>query len=299
MAPMTGVVDDDWSPDIASSPTDLAGKSLLVVGGTSGLGQAIAVKAAKQGAAVTVVGRSFKDDPNEIKFIKADLSLMKEAKRIGETIENAYAFDVVLLTTGILAGPEREVSEEGIEMDMAVSYLSRLVILKHLVPRLKKDKCRVFIMGFPGSNQTNIKPDDLNSEKSYEGALGFVHTNTVAGNECLVLDYASKSDTILFFGLNPGLIKTGIRDNLYKSGVMKYVGPVVEWMLGLVSTSPDGYAANMVPLLFCPTLDDHNGAMFNPKAQPVKPSEQFTEDPELISKFVQGGEKLVKEKAGV
>ena len=196
MAPMTGTVVTDWKPDIASSPKDLKGKNVAVIGGTSGLGRAIALKAAEDGATVTVVGRSFEDDPDKIKFIKADLSSMKEAKRIGETIDPLV--DVVVFTTGIFAKAERVETEEGIELDMAVSYLSRVVILKFLVPRLTKNQSRVFIMGFPGGALDPINVEDLNSEKSYKGGPDWVHFNTVAGNEALVLDWSNVSTDVKF-----------------------------------------------------------------------------------------------------
>jgi len=42
---------------------DLSSKRLAVVGGTNGLGRAIAQQALARGAEVTVVGRTFRDDP--------------------------------------------------------------------------------------------------------------------------------------------------------------------------------------------------------------------------------------------
>jgi NADPH-dependent 2,4-dienoyl-CoA reductase/sulfur reductase-like enzyme len=42
---------------------DLSGKKLVAVGGTNGLGQAIARQAHARGAEVTVVGRTFRDEP--------------------------------------------------------------------------------------------------------------------------------------------------------------------------------------------------------------------------------------------
>ena len=77
---------------------ELARKTLFVVGGTSGLGRAIAIEAASNGCTVTVVGRFFQNDPG-IKFVQADLSEMKTAKSVGETVEAA---EVVLFTTGIV-----------------------------------------------------------------------------------------------------------------------------------------------------------------------------------------------------
>jgi hypothetical protein len=242
---------------------------------------------------VTVVGRSFKDDAKTIKFVQADLSLMTEAKKIGETIPPA---DIVVLTTGIIAAKTRQETSEGIEMDMAVSFLSRLVILKYLTPRLKPGS-RVFVMGFPGSNSGVKSLDDWNWEKSYEGGFGACHMNTVAGNEALVLDYASKSNGILYFGLNPGLIKTGIRSNVYTTGAMKYMGPVLEGMLGLMSPTPKSYAKKIVPLLVSSSLEIHNGSMFNHKAEPVQVSEYLTS--EVRSQIMAASHELVKSKTGI
>jgi NAD(P)-dependent dehydrogenase (short-subunit alcohol dehydrogenase family) len=45
---------------VAASALDLKSKTVAVIGGTSGVGRALALCAASKGAAVTVVGRSFK-----------------------------------------------------------------------------------------------------------------------------------------------------------------------------------------------------------------------------------------------
>jgi NAD(P)-dependent dehydrogenase (short-subunit alcohol dehydrogenase family) len=138
------------------SSLDLKGWKVVVVGGTGGLGRAISRLLASRGASVTVVGQTFRDaGVAGIEFIKADLSLMREAERIGKALP-AEKLDLVVFTTGIFAAPTREVTAEGIERDMAVSYLSRLVIVREIAPRLGKDrpatqmKPRVFIMGYPG-----------------------------------------------------------------------------------------------------------------------------------------------------
>jgi NAD(P)-dependent dehydrogenase (short-subunit alcohol dehydrogenase family) len=69
---------------VAASALDLGGKRVVVVGGTDGLGRAVARLAAARGADVTVVGRTFRDaGDSRIKFMKADLSLMREAARVG------------------------------------------------------------------------------------------------------------------------------------------------------------------------------------------------------------------------
>lgn len=241
----------------------LTGKKVLVVGGTGGLGQAISRRLAKAGAEVTVVGQTFRDEGTaRLSFVKADLSSMKEAKRIGETLDASA--DVVLLTTGIFAAPERQVTGEGLERDMAVSYLCRLVLVRALAPRLKAG-ARVFVMGFPGTGQAGAL-GDLNFEKSYRATE--VHMTTVAGNEALVLDGVKRYPSVQFFGLNPGLIKTNIRAN-FMGGNQSLRFKLTEGLIGFFMTSAEQYAERIVPLLVAPELEGKSGAMFNQKGRAI------------------------------
>ena len=63
-------------------------------------------------------------------------------------------------------------------------------------------------MGFPGADQTG-SIDDFNSERTY--SLMTAHSNTVVGNEALVLDAAARYPALNAYGLNPSLIKSNIR----------------------------------------------------------------------------------------
>src|SRR5262249_9984549 len=155
----------------------------------------------------------------------------------------------------------------------SISYLSRLVIVREIAPRLGKDrpvarmKPRVFIMGFPGVGPTG-RLDDLNAKKSY-GRLA-AHMNTVAGNEMLVLDAATRYPNRSFFGLNPGFIKTNIRTYLFGGDTLLY--RFTEWMMGLMASSPESYAERLTPLLVSPDLEGHSGAMFDRKGRAILPS---------------------------
>ena len=281
----------DWHRADSSS-VDLKGVKVAIVGGTGGLGRALSRLLASRGASVIVVGQTFRDsDVPGIEFIKADLSLMREAKRVGEALP-AETLDIVVFTTGIFAAPKRQETADGLERDMAVSYLSRLVILREIAPRLGKSrkaasmKPRVFVMGFPGTGQAGTL-DDLNAEKSYRAFP--VHMNTVAGNEALVFDAVKRYPHVSFFGLNPGLHKTDIRKN-WAGDTLK--AHVMEWMIGLLTASPETYAERIAPLLVAPDLDAHNGAMFDQKGNPILPSPKLT-DASYVSAFIGNSEALV------
>ena len=173
------------------------------------------------------------------------------------------------------------------------------MILREIVPRLGKDrpvasvKPRVFIMGFPGTGRAGT-PDDLNTEKSY-GALR-AHWNTVAGNEMLVIDAAKRYPNVTVFGLNPGGIKTNIRDNLFGKDSLK--SRVFEGMLGLFTPTADAYADRLTPLLVSRDLEGHSGAMFDRKGQAILPSPKLT-DSSYVNAFITGSEALVAARASV
>ena len=66
----------------SSAASLLLGKSVVIVGGTAGIGSAIARAAAKQGAKVTVVGRSQRETVSNISFLKGDVTTLAEQRRI-------------------------------------------------------------------------------------------------------------------------------------------------------------------------------------------------------------------------
>lgn len=270
---------------VSADQLNLAGKRLVVIGGTDGLGRAIARLAASRGAKVTVVGRTFRDaDTPGMDFVRADLSSMKEAARLGRELA-VEGVDLVALTHGIIAAPQREATAEGIERDMAVSYLSRLAILRELAPRLREG-ARVFVMGFPGAGNRGDAAD-LNAERAYDAMA--VHMNTVAGNEMLVLDAKDRYPRVGVYGLNPGLVRTNIRANLLGEGSLKH--RVAEFFIGLFTPSPEDYAAKVLPAMFAPELAGRSGALLGAKGQAILPTEGMTAD--HVATFLRASATLV------
>lgn len=268
---------------------DLAGKRVAVVGGTDGLGRAIARLAAARGADVLVIGRTFRDEgAARTTFARADLSSMREAARVGELIDPGT--DIVVLTAGIMAAPKREETSEGIERDMAISALSRFVLLRALGPRLRgsRGRPRVFVMGFPGTG-TLGDPDDLNATRGYDAMQA--HYNTVAVNEALVLDGRARYPHLDVFGLNPGGVKTNIRANYLGEGSLKH--RFAEWMIGLLMPSAESYAAKIVPLFVAPELEGRSGAMFGKKGTAIAATDDF--DAARVARFMASAEALTQQ----
>jgi len=279
----------------SGAPLDFTGKNILIIGGTGGIGQAISQQFARLGGQVTVVGQTFRDagTPN-IRFVQADLSLMAEARRVARELPAEQA-DYLIFTAGIFAAPKRQVTSEGLERDMAVSYLNRVVMLQEMAPRLGQTRPnttvrpRVFIMGYPGTGQLGA-PDDLNSEQTYK--VMTAHMNTVAGNEALVLEMADRYPTLNVFGLNPGLIKSNIRGNLMGEDSLKF--RIIEWLIGALAPSATTYAERIVPLLSSWDLNNKSGKFFNRKGQAILPSKDMTTS--YAKRYVAASEALIAKK---
>jgi NAD(P)-dependent dehydrogenase (short-subunit alcohol dehydrogenase family) len=265
---------------------------VLAIGGTGGLGRSISQVLASKGAKVTAVGRTFRDEKTEnIDFIKADLSSIASSQQLASSLD-ASDFDIVLFTTGIFSSRSREETSEGFEKDLAVSFLNRLAILDIIGDKLSHNSVlgspRVFVMGFPGNGQLGT-PDDLNQEKKY--SFFTAHMNTVAGNECLVLNSAQKYSNFRVFGMNPGLVKTNIRDNLLGTGIFSRI---LETAMGWFTPTPEQYAQKVVPAMLSPQLNELNGVHIDKKGNLLDGSKGLTQ--EYANEYIAKCEELLRSK---
>jgi NAD(P)-dependent dehydrogenase (short-subunit alcohol dehydrogenase family) len=242
---------------IASLPTALEDKRCLIVGGTGGIGRACARLIASSGGYTTVVGRTQRDaEVPRLTFVRADLHSMVEAQRVAASLP-CEEFDFIFFAAGTIAGAKKATTAEGVEESLAVSALARFVMLQTMRPRLKAS-ARVFVWGLPGSGfYAQAKLADFNSEDGYAGGFGFTHANTVVLNEAIVHFYAAQG--LFIFGLNPGLIKTKIRESLHGGGAL---GSCLECCLSCCNPSADDYVRRLLPVLLAPALETHTGAMF-------------------------------------
>jgi NAD(P)-dependent dehydrogenase (short-subunit alcohol dehydrogenase family) len=246
-----------------SSLASLNGKRAVVFGGTAGLGFAIAKKLAEHGAEVSVVGRRSPNDP-QLKHIPADLSTISKQLEVANTVENPESLDIVVFTQGIITAPQRQVSSDGIELDLAISYISRRIILERLFERGARS--RFFVMGFPGvEGESNL--EDFNAEQSY--SVMKQHFNTVVGNEALVHGARERFAGIRIFGLNPGFVKTEIRDNLL--GKNSWTSLFVENTIALFTPTAQTYSNRIVSVIANENIPD-SVFHFNCFGEPIRPS---------------------------
>lgn len=286
---------------------------MLCVGCTTGIGQGIAQAACDNGAHVFVVGRrdqhfecASKEGKKvgQVTFVKSDLSSMEMARSTAQSLK-INGFDTVVFTVGITAGSKREESKEGIEMDNAVSFLSRYVMSEELIPSLKTSKghkLRVFIMGFPGAPDMLTSLDDFNWETKWTNLGWDAHMQTVIGNDALVGHLTKKYKNVNVYGLNPGLIKTDILSGLLGQGSIllklqqTVIGIVTPTMSNYIDGSPDH--VGLKNLLVSPLLENMGGSYFNQIGEPIQRCAYLLEKGNE-EKVMRAADKLLQRKTNI
>jgi NAD(P)-dependent dehydrogenase (short-subunit alcohol dehydrogenase family) len=134
----------------------------VVVGGTSGIGEGIALRLAKANVSVTVVGRSKErgeevvkrmtsitastptSSPNERsghQFIQCDSFLMKNIQATCEELHaktHAASLNYLVLTQGMATTQGRTETQEGIDQKLALHYFGRMMFIRELLPALRQ-----------------------------------------------------------------------------------------------------------------------------------------------------------------
>lgn len=297
----------------------LGGEEALVVGGTSGIGLAIARELASYGCFVTVMGR--REIPKKSKKIAqaADAAPLSKRERLLQLREEGIEahiravqvdlrtvaaqkkavadlpledvvqrLNLVVFSIGTRAAPgERLDNGNGVEMELAVSYVSRRVILDALLERGLPSTCRVFVLNECGKETSRVDPADLNGERAYRWKRQ--HEATVACNDALVLGARQRHPQLRIWGLNPGVVDTDLRNAQYRTEFSKKL------MKGIVyshAKTPEFYAARAVHLLGNSGLAK-NVFAWDSRARPVEPS-KFLKKAGVVDQIWEATDKLIQ-----
>jgi NAD(P)-dependent dehydrogenase (short-subunit alcohol dehydrogenase family) len=183
----------------------LEGKVAIITGGDSGIGRAIAIMFAKEGADVAIVYLNEHDDANETAesirrygkealLISTDLSLEINCKNVIEKTLEKFGHLHILVNNAAVQYEQKDIqdiSAEQWEYTFKVNIHAYFHLSKYAVPHLKE-----------GSSIINT-----------------ASVNAYKGNEAL-MDYSSTKGAIVSFtrSLSQSLIKKGIRVNAVAPG---------------------------------------------------------------------------------
>lgn len=189
-------------------------RSILITGGTSGLGLELVKHFLSAGYEVYTIGRDLKNislDKRKFHFIKSDLSdLSQLSGTIHDLLDKKIAFDVVINNAGVLGPSKFKTTKDGFEYTFQVNFLSHLLINELILSRRADNEplnlvsitSPVYKYYTPGFKL--ISEADFHSFRSYSESK--IYLLLLGG--FLAEKYPEK--TLNYFSFNPGIFRSGI-----------------------------------------------------------------------------------------
>jgi retinol dehydrogenase 14 len=204
-------------------PTDrglMAGRTVLVTGGTGGIGLATAVGLAAMGARAAVTGRNRERAEaaarqvrsaggGDVDVFVADLSSMAEVRRLAEEVLARLSVVDVLVNNVGGYWRSRHVTADGLERTFALNHVAPFLLTALLLDRLKESpSARVVTVSSNMHAFGKMDFDDLQGERSYSG--GRAYNQSKLANLLFTYELARRLDgtSVTATALHPGVVST-------------------------------------------------------------------------------------------
>jgi NAD(P)-dependent dehydrogenase (short-subunit alcohol dehydrogenase family) len=262
----------------------MKGKTVVITGSTSGIGEVAAERLAEAGARIVLVARD--KARGEATLTKlcgltpgaghtvhyGDLSRVSEMKRLAEGISAAEPkIDVLINNAGALFNT-RKLTEDGLEYTFATNHVAYHVLTLGLRSSLlAAGKARVVSTASDAHKGAKLDFDDLQSAKGYSGFK--IYGRSKLCNILWTRELARRwADTgITANCLHPGFVATRFGDQS---------GGLLQPVVGIAKTfaiTPQKGAETIVYLASSPDVEGVSGGYFY-KCRPATPSREAQDD---------------------
>ena len=247
----------------------MTGRSVLVTGGTGGIGRATALGLATMGAHLAITGRDrgrAEGAAGEIRaagggqvdVFVADLSSQSEVRQLAdEVLQSLSRIDVLVNNVGGYWNT-RHVTADGLERTFALNHLAPFLLTNLLLDRLKQSApARVVTVSSNAQATGRIDFDDLQGERSYSGARAY--NQSKLANILFTYELARRlqGTSVTANALHPGVVSTsfGAED---PGGVQRLFVPFMRPFMKV----PAQGAATSIHVASAPELEHVTGRYF-------------------------------------
>ena len=255
-------------------------KHIIVTGATSGIGEETALALAKTGAKVVIIGRNeakcqatldrinSESGGADVDYLLADFSSIKSTKNVAHTYLEKYdRLDLLVNNAGALFG-KRKLSEDGLEMHIAVNHMGPFVLTTELEPLLKQtaaetgQEARVVNVN-SDAHYSGMNWEDIQFNQSYRAIKAYGQSkamNVLFTNE---LARRLEGSNVTVNALHPGVVGTNIFLGFGNNIFMKALSKVAGWFM----LSPEQGAATTLYLAQSPEVAGVSGRYFADSAE--------------------------------
>jgi len=264
------------NPDIRG----LREKVCLVTGATSGIGFVTTRELARQGARVVLVGRSqakcaaavrqiqSETGNQEVVALLADLSAQQQVRRLAREFNERHTRLDVLVNNAGGIWLKRELTEDGLEMTVAVNHLAPFLLTHLLRDRLQaSSSARVVNVSSRAHQKATLDFSDLMGEHDYSGWRQYCRSKLMNLLFTYELAEQLRDTSVTVNALHPGWVATGFAGNNGWKGWL--------WQLAArcFAISPEDGARTIVYLSSSPEVTGVSGSYFvREQAVPSSPA---------------------------
>ena len=257
--------------------TSMTGKTVLITGGTGGIGRATAVRLASMGARVGITGRDVSraesaaaevaraSGTGTVDVFVADMSSQTEVRRLAEEVLEAFPrLDVLVNNVGGFWA-HRHVTADGLEHTFALNHLAPFLLTTLLLDRLKASApARIVTVSSGAQSMGKIDFDNLMGELEYSGQRAY--NQSKLANIMFTYELAKRLDGtgVTATVLHPGVTSTGFGSEDTARGW----GPLIAVMRPFMQRAERG-ADTSVYLASSPEAEGVSGRYFA-KLKPQK-----------------------------
>lgn len=259
----------------------MKGKTCLVTGATSGIGEIAARELARRGARVLIVGRSparcaatverirAETGTSALESMVADLSSQAEVRRLADEVRGRCdRLDVLVNNAGGMFLDRRE-SVDRIELTLALNHLSYFLLTNALLPLLEAGTpARIVNVASDAHKGASIDFDDIQCRRRYSGWRAYQRSKLA--NILFTYELARRLEgtRVTANTLHPGFVRT----NFFKD-FTGWVGFLMKLGASLIAITPEEGARTTIHLASSPEVEGVTGQYFV-KSRPARSSPQ-------------------------
>lgn len=267
-------------------PSDIMrGRTVLITGGTGGIGRATARALAALGAQVMVVGRDADRGAATLAelrrvaghqdhhFLPADLSSQAEVRRLADEVRRRFDHLHVLVNNVAGVFRHRQETVDGLEATFALGHLAPFCLTQLLLPTLRASApARIITVTSDGHTLAKLDFDDLQARRFYRGVDIYVRVKLANLLFTYELARRLQGTGVTVNAVDPGGARTGLTASTTLDmlpPLMKLLWPIVT---RLAFTSVDRAAESSIFAAAASDLEGVSGVYISPRLQAVKSS---------------------------
>lgn len=268
----------------------------LVTGGSSGIGKATALALANQGAEVIIVNHNpgrgeaamhdirTRSGSSRVHLMLADLSSQEEIRRLAADFNSQFArLDVLVNVAGTLFF-KRQLSADGLEMNLALNYLGYFLLTELLLDMLTASApARIVNVTSVAHWWGKMDLNDLQSEHHYNMFAAYGKSKLAIILFTRELARRLEGSGVTVNCIHPGIVATHIVERVIDS-------PLIYRLARLIFLSPAEAADQILYLVSSPDVNGVSGEYFVKKS--IAASSKRAQDEDLAHRLWQVSEAM-------